>query len=142
MLWVLATLALLLALSWLGRRLLGVRRSTTAPRSSNTPPGSEPLQESEEARPIGDELDLHGVPPREVSSLVDAFIDAACTRNARFVRIVHGRGIGVLRRLVRARLARHPRVVAFGDAPPPSGWGATVAELSTLTEVERTRTSD
>jgi len=136
MLWLLATLALLLVLSWLGRRLLGDRRAHTAP------PGPASFQEAEAAQPVGDELDLHGVPPREVAALVDAFIDAACHRNARFVRIVHGRGIGVLRRLVRARLARHPRVVAFGDAPPPSGWGATVAELSSLTEVERTRTSD
>lgn len=99
--------------------------------------------EATEAIDMGDELDLHGVPPRQVAELVDAFIDDAWSRNERLVRIVHGRGIGVLRRIVRTRLARHPRVLFYGDAPPPSGWGATIAELSSASaDVEPTRTSD
>jgi len=98
--------------------------------------------ESIESVDVGNELDLHGVPPREVAGLVDAFIDACAERQERFVRIIHGRGIGVLRRIVRSRLARHPRVLDYGDAPPPSGWGATVAELAPSTDVEPPRRSD
>ena len=46
------------------------------------------------------------------------------------VRIIHGRGIGVQREIVRAVLARTPQVIAFHDAPPQAGgWGATVVRL-------------
>jgi hypothetical protein len=135
MLWLLATVLLLLAVTWLGRRLLGERRSSN-------PSAIADSNDTVVAGDIGNELDLHGVPPREVPELVDAFVDDACDRRERFVRIIHGRGIGVLRRIVRARLARHPRVLAFGDAPPPSGWGATIAELETRPDIERTSRSD
>ncbi|UCE04181.1 MAG: Smr/MutS family protein [Candidatus Latescibacterota bacterium] len=80
-------------------------------------------------QPIGDELDLHGVPPREVTELVAAFIDEALLQGRPRVRIVHGKGTGVLRARIRAILAAHPGVRAFADAPPPSHWGATVVEL-------------
>lgn len=137
MLWLLATFVLLLGLAWLGRRFLQPRE----PMEES--PAPEAAMEATEAIDMGDELDLHGVPPRQVAELVDAFIDDAWSRNERLVRIVHGRGIGVLRRIVRTRLARHPRVLFYGDAPPPSGWGATIAELSSASaDVEPTRTSD
>jgi dsDNA-specific endonuclease/ATPase MutS2 len=119
-----ATLLLLLLLSWLGRRLLaGSRSSPPAPVPAEPPP-DVPIDQ-----PIGDELDLHGVPPPEVTELVEAFIDEALARGRLRVRIVHGKGTGVLRARVRAILAAHPGVLAFADAPPPSHWGATVVEL-------------
>ena len=46
------------------------------------------------------------------------------------LRIIHGRGIGVQRELVRKILARTPFVASFGDAPAEAGgWGATIATL-------------
>jgi DNA-nicking Smr family endonuclease len=46
------------------------------------------------------------------------------------VRLIHGRGIGVQRRIVQSLLARHPLVVAFADAPPERGGvGATLVRL-------------
>lgn len=121
--WLLGTLVLVLVLSYLGRRLLGARVPLRAPSlttAAHNPPTPEP---------IGDTLDLHGVPPRDVTPLVDAFLEVAWNGGRRHVRIVHGKGIGVVRRTVRVRLAQHPHVVAYGDAPPPSGWGATLVEL-------------
>lgn len=80
--------------------------------------------------PITDVLDLHGFLPREVPDVVRDWLDAAHERGYRALRIVHGRGIGVQRQTVRALLARDPRVVAFGDAPPEAGgWGATWVTL-------------
>ncbi len=121
MLWLVATLLLVAGLAWLGRRFLGA------------PPPPPPLESVPDDVPavvtVEDSLDLHGVPPREVAELVDTFLDTACLQGRRQVRIVHGKGIGAMRRTVRARLARHPGVLAFADAPPPSGWGATVVEL-------------
>src|SRR5262245_1180467 len=124
MLWLVATLLLVAGLGWLGRRF-------HAPPPHEEPPPLEPLPDDLPAVvAVEDSLDLHGVPPREVAELVDAFLDNACLQGRRQVRIVHGKGIGAMRRTVRDRLARHPGVLAFADAPPPSGWGATVVELA------------
>ncbi len=134
--WILAALLLLWGVSWLGRRFLpdDDERHDAAPDAPDddgdeTPPALEHETHEVEVRHVGDALDLHGVPPRDVGDLVDAFVDDACARGLRRVRIIHGKGIGALRAQVRARLQRHPNVVRFGDAPPPSAWGATVAEL-------------
>jgi dsDNA-specific endonuclease/ATPase MutS2 len=46
------------------------------------------------------------------------------------VRIVHGRGVGVQREMVRSLLAGDARVAAYADAPGDAGgWGATVVTL-------------
>jgi dsDNA-specific endonuclease/ATPase MutS2 len=80
---------------------------------------------------ITDVLDLHTVPPRDVREVVEAYLDEARARGFRFVRIIHGRGIGVQRETVRAVLARTPFVEQFSDAPAEAGgWGATIAILS------------
>jgi dsDNA-specific endonuclease/ATPase MutS2 len=123
MLWLVATVALLLGLAWLGRRLLA--RPPVDDPVAEDPGGPDPDYEVE----IGDELDLHGVPPRDVAELVDAFVDEAARRGLAHVRIVHGKGIGALRQIVHARLARHPAVRDFGEAHA-GGWGATRVELA------------
>lgn len=80
--------------------------------------------------PIEPVLDLHAFSPRDAASVVLSYLDAAVEAGFAEVRIVHGRGIGVQREVVRALLARHPRVESFGDAPPErGGWGATLARL-------------
>jgi len=87
--------------------------------------GEEPV-----AVPIEDALDLHAFAPRDVASVVDEYLIAAAARGFREVRLIHGRGIGVQREIVRGVLARHPLVEAFHDAPSErGGWGATVATL-------------
>ena len=121
MTWILGILALVAAVLWLGERWL-----RTAPAPMAEAPAEDDLGA---VTAEGDSLDLHGVPPREVAECVDAFVEQAVANGTRWVRIVHGKGIGVRRRQVRALLAADPRVVAYGDAPPPSAWGATIAEL-------------
>jgi dsDNA-specific endonuclease/ATPase MutS2 len=80
--------------------------------------------------PIEDALDLHTFAPRDVASVVEEYLNEAVTRGFREVRLVHGRGIGVQRKIVRAALARHVLVESFADAPPErGGWGATVVQL-------------
>jgi hypothetical protein len=79
---------------------------------------------------LGDTLDLHTFSPKEVPSLLDEFIHLSQEAEMGLVSIIHGKGAGVLRRRVRALLARDPRVVDFYDAPLKSGgWGATIVEL-------------
>ncbi len=84
--------------------------------------------------PIEDALDLHTFAPRDVASVVTEYLEAAAARGFREVRLIHGRGIGTQRRIVRSVLARHPRVMDFADAPAErGGWGATVVRLKEST---------
>ncbi len=80
--------------------------------------------------PITDVFDLHSVPPRDVKPVVEEYLEQARAKGFRFVRIIHGRGIGVQRETVRAILARTDFVADFRDAPPEAGgWGATIVTL-------------
>jgi dsDNA-specific endonuclease/ATPase MutS2 len=80
--------------------------------------------------PITDVFDLHSVPPRDVVPVVEEYLELAREHGFRFVRIIHGRGIGVQRETVRAVLARTAFVTDYRDAPAEAGgWGATVVTL-------------
>lgn len=75
---------------------------------------------------ITDVLDLHSFPPSQVKALVTDYLDLAYEKGLRELRIIHGKGVGVQREMVRTLLARDPRVEAFGDPPGDAGgWGAT-----------------
>jgi DNA-nicking Smr family endonuclease len=81
--------------------------------------------------PITDELDLHNFRAQDVPSLVPEYLDECVRLGLRQVRIVHGKGRGVLRRRVEAALQRHPRVISFRPADSwAGGWGATLVTLA------------
>lgn len=80
--------------------------------------------------PITDVFDLHSVPPRDVEPVVEAYLEEANRLGLKALRIIHGRGIGVQREIVRSVLARTPFVLSYGDAPAEAGgWGATIVTL-------------
>jgi dsDNA-specific endonuclease/ATPase MutS2 len=80
--------------------------------------------------PITDVFDLHAVPARDVPAIVEEYLEEAHRMGFRALRIIHGRGIGVQREIVRSILARTPFVESFGDAPAEAGgWGATIVTL-------------
>ena len=80
---------------------------------------------------ITDVFDLHTIAPREVKAVVEEYLREARRKGFRSVRIIHGKGVGVQREMVRKILARTPFVREFTDAPPAAGgWGATIAHLS------------
>lgn len=89
-------------------------------------PGELPIVEI----PITDVLDLHSFRPPEVADVVREYLDAAYALGLRALRIIHGKGTGTQRQIVRTLLARDGRVEAFGDAPlEAGGWGATWVRL-------------
>jgi dsDNA-specific endonuclease/ATPase MutS2 len=94
-----------------------------------TPDPDSPFQDPV-VLPIADSIDLHPFAPKDIPSVVEEYL-AQCIEAGIFeVRIIHGRGAGVQRRIVQSILAKHPRVASFKDAPAEAGgWGATVVIL-------------
>ena len=85
--------------------------------------GGEPF-----ALPVDGTLDLHAFSPRDVRSVVAEYVTEAQARGLAEIRIIHGRGTGVLRGIVQAALEAHPLVEAFWD-DTDSHLGATGARL-------------
>ena len=79
---------------------------------------------------IRDVIDLHAIPPKQVKAVVEEYLIEARARRFAYVRIIHGKGIGAQRAMVRKILDRAPFVIRYYDAPPEAGGlGATIAEL-------------
>ena len=79
---------------------------------------------------ITDVFDLHTIPPRDVKAVVEEYLMLAHEKGFRSVRIIHGKGIGVQREMVRSILARTPFVFDWTDAPPGAGGlGATIVRF-------------
>ena len=78
--------------------------------------------------PIERELDLHAFAPRDIPSVVAAYLDAAHEAGLDEVRLIHGRGKGIQRGIVQNALERHPLVAEFWD-DHASHLGATIARL-------------
>lgn len=79
--------------------------------------------------PIDGVLDLHGFAPKEISDLVRTYLDECVLAGIGEVRLIHGKGTGVLRRMVHSVLDKHWAVRTYAMAPGGSSWGATVVEL-------------
>lgn len=87
-------------------------------------PGPEDVEVFE--APLGDVLDLHGFLPKDVAAVVRGYLDEAYEAGFEGVRLIHGKGVGVQREIVRRLLERDERVASFGDArATDGGWGAT-----------------
>lgn len=80
--------------------------------------------------PVTGELDLHTFAPRDIPLVVEEYVRVCRERGILRLRLVHGRGKGVQRAVVRRLLAQLPGVAGFTDAAPDSGgWGATSVQL-------------
>ena len=80
---------------------------------------------------ITDVFDLHTIAPRDVKLVVEEYLRLAHEKGFKAVRIIHGKGIGVQREMVRKILSRTPFVVDWTDAPPGAGGlGATIVRLA------------
>ena len=102
------------------------------------PLAENPLDESGERgldddiirMPIDGTLDLHTFSPREIKTLIPDYLAECLKENIFEVRIVHGKGKGVLRRIVHSALDRIPYVESYHTAGHQRGsWGATIVHL-------------
>lgn len=81
--------------------------------------------------PIDGVLDLHTFDPKELPSLINDYLEACRERGIANVRIIHGKGKGILKARVHSLLTGHPLVRRFRDAPGEAGgWGATSVDLN------------
>ena len=79
---------------------------------------------------ITDSLDLHSFSPRDIRAVVEAYLAEAHKKGFEIVRIIHGKGVGIQREIVRKVLAETDFVDSFKNAPEFSGsWGATIVKL-------------
>ncbi len=79
---------------------------------------------------ITDSIDLHSFQPREIRAVVEAYLIEAFKKKFPIVRIIHGKGVGVQREIVRKVLSESDLVESFKNAPEFSGsWGATIVKL-------------
>src|SRR5436853_7836085 len=80
---------------------------------------------------ITDIFDLHSIPPREVKAVLEEYLRQARAKGFRVIRIIHGKGIGVQRQIVRSVMAQTDFVLDWTDAPPlAGGLGGTFAKLA------------
>jgi dsDNA-specific endonuclease/ATPase MutS2 len=79
---------------------------------------------------ITDVFDLHTIPPKQVKAVIEEYLREAYAKGFPVVRIIHGKGIGVQREIVRTILERTDFVLDWTDAPPDAGGlGATIVRL-------------
>jgi dsDNA-specific endonuclease/ATPase MutS2 len=106
------------------------RDKKEAAKKSSTAEASESPFDEPVVVPIEDSIDLHPFSPKEIPSVVEQYIEECLRAGIYEIRIIHGRGTGVQRRIVRSILEKDPRVVSFKDAPPEAGgWGSTMVVL-------------
>tara|TARA_R100001143_G_scaffold58746_1_gene56818 strand:- start:30350 stop:30631 length:282 start_codon:yes stop_codon:yes gene_type:complete len=75
-------------------------------------------------------LDLHPFSPEDLSTLIDEYIEACLDKKIYHLRIIHGKGIGNIRRSVHSLLDRNPYVISYQLADASGGsWGATIVNL-------------
>lgn len=82
---------------------------------------------------ITDSIDLHSFAPRDIKNVVQNYLLEAQKKGFQIVRIIHGKGIGVQREIVRNVLSETDFVESFKTGDEFSGnWGATIAKLKKL----------
>jgi DNA-nicking Smr family endonuclease len=81
--------------------------------------------------PINGELDLHGIRPQDVKEVLLEYLLECRKAGILEVRVIHGKGIGEIRRSVQHILGNAPDIARFADASRShGGWGATIVYLT------------
>ena len=80
--------------------------------------------------PIEDHIDLHPFQPRDIPSVVEEYLQQSIESGFTEVRLIHGKGKGIQRNIIRSLLSKHPAVRSFKEAPlEAGGWGSTIVVL-------------
>jgi DNA-nicking Smr family endonuclease len=108
------------------------KRGSAVKKNGGFAEGEQPFEEPVRL-PIEDALDLHAFAPKEIPSVVEEYLEACRQAGMSEVRLIHGKGTGAQRAVVRRLLRNLPGVLSFADAPSQAGgWGATLVRLKPL----------
>ena len=89
---------------------------------------------------IEDVLDLHTFQPKDIPDLLEDYFTECLKAGIYSVRVIHGKGKGIQKKRVQGLLEKNSLVTAFKEAPPEAGgWGATLVELSRISDTENSR---
>ncbi|HEY4659864.1 MAG TPA: Smr/MutS family protein, partial [Terriglobales bacterium] len=106
-----------------------VSRAAENPVAAARSKGVSVVLESEREN-VPSEINVIGHTVDDATREVEKFVDRAFLAGLPRVRIVHGSGMGILRKALRQYLQRHPHVESVAEPPQQEGGGgATVAEL-------------
>jgi DNA mismatch repair protein MutS2 len=111
---------------------MGDVEEVLAESGASTPqlPKGVRFQPGPQLNPGEQEINVIGEHVEEAIERVERFLDAAVMATAARVRIVHGHGMGVLRRAIQDLLKQNPHVEKFYPAAQfEGGTGATIVEL-------------
>jgi DNA-nicking Smr family endonuclease len=91
-------------------------------------------ENSDETEPVYLEidgiLDLHPFAPKDLKTLIPDYLEECRKKGITEIKLIHGKGIGNIRRSVHALLDRNPLVAGYRQAELHSGsWGATIVVL-------------
>lgn len=112
------------------RRIWSWLAGPASPPEPTEGAGGDTTRDEVVTLPIEDAIDLHTFAARDIPSVVEEYLTEAQRLGFAEVRVIHGKGKGVQRAVVRRVAARHPAVESFADAPATrGGWGATVVQL-------------
>jgi len=108
-----------------------LRRETKNERKIKVEPQrAEPQRTSLPPAPdVGMTFDMRGWRAGEVADKLDRYLNDAYLAGLPYVRLIHGKGTGALRQIVRDTLTGHPLVASHGGGGPDGGEGVTVARL-------------
>ncbi|MFH1085524.1 MAG: Smr/MutS family protein, partial [Chloroflexota bacterium] len=110
--------------------VLAFRGRPQPPDPNAAPPPVRPRAESP-----GMELHLRGLRAEEVAPVLERYLQSAYLAELPWVHIIHGKGLGVLKQVVRDLLAINPLVASFRPgALNEGGDGMTVVKLHKLNE--------
>ncbi|MBK9715640.1 MAG: endonuclease MutS2 [Kouleothrix sp.] len=111
--------------------LAELRRETKDERKAKSEPRrAEPQRASLPAAPdVGLNFDMRGWRAADVADKLDRYLNDAYLAGLPYVRLIHGKGTGALRQIVRDVLTGHPLVASFGGGGPDGGEGVTVARM-------------
>jgi DNA mismatch repair protein MutS2 len=114
----------------LGGGISGVRSGDSPVKAARARGISVSLNNENEGQNAPSEINVIGFNVDDATRAVEKFVDHAFLAGLPRVRVVHGSGMGILRKALRQALQQHPHVESVAEPPQnEGGGGATVVEL-------------